>query len=111
MSIETTDLLKTLADPLFFWRDSTTIISTSVLTISTTILPPNQNRLAFMLYNNSANSGYFTFSSVSSSNKCSFIVPTFANWYWPFSNIYFSGALSCIRNSGSGNVIVTEFLR
>lgn len=83
--------------------------STSIALISKIIVPPNPARLGLMLYNNSANSGYFTFGSVSVSNSCSMIIATFANWNWPFSNFVYTGPISCIRNSGTGTVIVTEF--
>ncbi len=91
---------------------STQAAVASIVTIGTSsgiIVNSNSSRLGFMIYNNSANSGYFTFGTHSSSNSCSFIVATFANFSWTAPMSY-TGPIACVRNAGTGTVIVTEFL-
>lgn len=85
-------------------------MSATVGTTSAIIIQANPDRKAFMLYNNSANSGYFTFGTVSNGSSCSFILATFANWQWSLPNIVYTGPISCIRNAGTGTVTITEFV-
>lgn len=88
---------------------STTTTSASVATASVQIIGANPSRSSFMLYNNSANSCYVNFGPTASSSACSLIIPTFATWAWPFANIDYTGAISAIRNAGTGTIILTEF--
>lgn len=86
----------------------TTTTSPNVALASIQIAPANASRKFFMLYNNSANSCYVNFGQTASSSACSIIIPTFASWSWP-APVTYNGAITAIRNAGSGTIIVTEF--
>ncbi len=80
---------------------------TSVLIASVQILAANPMRKGFVVFNNSANSCYISPDNPVIAASCMRLVATFASWevYGP---AVYTGALYCIRNSGSGNVTVWE---
>ena len=91
---------------------NTPYASSNITTVSGTgsvlIMNDNPNRKGFMLYNNSSNSIYIVFGATASSNACSAIIASFTQFI--FMSPYV-GKISGIRNAGTGNVIVTEFIQ
>lgn len=81
---------------------------TSVLLVSVQIVAANPNRKALRIWNNSSNSVYVCTESPALSNRPIEIITTFTSKGLP--DVNYTGALYAIRNSGSGNVVVTEFL-
>lgn len=85
---------------------ATPTITASIALISTQVVASNPARKGLVIYNNSANSVYLTYGPVSTSNACTRILTTFAQWDMP-SPIY-TGAISGVRNAGLGTLVVTE---
>lgn len=88
--------------------DSVVKTTTNVLLASVIIAPANPKRKGFYIWNNSANSVYITFGTVSTSATPSFILATF-NQHIMVSGLIWTGPLSAIRNSGTGACTVWEF--
>ncbi len=79
----------------------------SITNVSQVVLQPNQNRTGLIIYNNSSNSVYIAFdTSANSGNHMTLIIPTFTQWVMPMP--VYAGAISAIRNSGSGVLMITE---
>lgn len=78
----------------------------NVLLVSVVIAPANANRKGFMIWNNSSNSAYVTFGPTSNSSTPNSIVPTFTTLTFIYG---YTGAISAIRNAGSGTCVVWEF--
>ena len=85
-------------------------ISAATGTTSIVIANDNPDRKGFILYNNSANTRYFTCGTISSAATPTFIVATFTHFIWTAPNIIYTGPISVIANSGTGTVVVTEFV-
>ncbi len=81
----------------------------NVLLASVVIAAANPDRLGLIIFNNSSNSVYVTFGGTSSSATCTRLIPTFASWECIGAVIY-TGAVSAIRNAGSGACIAYELL-
>lgn len=88
---------------------STVVVSATVTTTSVVVSPANPKRIGFILFNNSANSCYVNFRPTAASNQCTIIIPTFTQWVWPYSTHCYQGPISVIRNSGTGQIFVTQF--
>lgn len=84
-------------------------LSTNVVTTSVVILPANSNRKGFIIFNNSANSTYVTFGPTSVASTCTRLIPTYASWEVTQGAVY-TGAISAIRNSGTGIITVYELI-
>ena len=82
----------------------------NVAQASVVIAPANVDRVGWVIYNNGANSVYIVLGSTATSVLCAKILATFATWecYGP---AVYTGALSAIRNAGSGAVNVYELIR
>lgn len=82
----------------------------NIALISTKIVSANKARLGMIIYNNSTNSIYLCAASPCSSASSLFaIVPTYASY--PLTAVQYTGEIYGIRNAGSGNVVVTEFIQ
>lgn len=79
----------------------------NVTTGSVILVPANPKRKGFYIYNNSANSVYLTFDSVSLSAEPTMILATFTQASMVAGLVY-TGVISAIRNSGTGHCIVWE---
>lgn len=79
----------------------------NVLLVSVVIAPANAARKSFYIYNNSANSAYITFGPTSTSATCTALVATFTSFVMS-GPVCYTGAISAIRNSGSGVCTVHE---
>lgn len=83
---------------------------TPVLTLllSLVIAPANANRKGIVIFNNSANSCYVSLAGTAVAANCAHIIPTFASWecFWP---VMYTGAISAIRNAGTGVITAWEF--
>lgn len=86
--------------------------SPTITTASVKILDANANRKALVLYNNSANSVYISFTSpANSSTNMTFLIATFTSLSLNQAlGLSYTGAVYGIRNAGTGNVLATEFL-
>jgi hypothetical protein len=82
--------------------------TTAVLLSSVVICAANQNRKGFSIWNNGANSAYITWGPVSSSSSPVIILATFSS-YICLGPLIWTGIMSALRNTGSGNIVVTEF--
>jgi hypothetical protein len=81
---------------------------TPVATVQTVVVRANQNRKGMRIWNNSSNSVYLSAGLTCNSSTTLFaIVPTFQSF--ELTNVNYMGPVCAIRNSGSGNVVVTEF--
>ena len=87
--------------------NSSLVTTTNVLLVSVQIAAANPNRKAFYIWNNSSNSTYVTLGPTSVSSTPTRLVPTFATWEVNTGTIW-TGAISAIRNAGSGTVTVYE---
>lgn len=76
---------------------------------SVVIMQANPNRKSFCLYNAGGNSAYITYGPTSNSTNPSAIVASFSN-YNSLPGMHYCGAISAIRNAGSGTFTVTEFV-
>jgi hypothetical protein len=94
---------------MVFSDSATFTVSPSIALVSTKVLSANINRRGLLIYNNSANSVYITYSSPASSSGCHIIIPTFATYVMP-SPIIWRGDVYAIRNAGSGALNMIEFL-
>lgn len=81
----------------------------SITTASVLVSPGDKRRLGFYIWNNSANSVYLSFDTVSTSASPTRILATFATWE-SVGGICYTGPISAIRNSGSGTVTLWELL-
>ncbi len=86
----------------------TKLTPVNVATTSVVIAPANPNRRGFIVFNNSANSGYISFAATSVASECTRLIATFTSWEM-LTPIAYTGALSAIRNSGTGAMTVYEF--
>lgn len=91
-----------------FQTSSLTKTATNVLTSSIKIASANAKRIAFIVFNNSANSCYVCFENPAIAAGCARIIATFTSWEYFYPVIY-TGDIYCIRNSGTGNCVVWEF--
>ncbi len=80
----------------------------NVATSSQIIAPENPNRIGFIIFNNSSNSAYVSLADTSIAASCTKLIATFSAWEWAWP-ISYTGPISAIRNSGSGNMVVWEF--
>lgn len=95
------------------------VLQSDKMRITTTAVPlspgtsviavANPARIAFFVWNNSANSIYLTFGPTSSSATPTFILATFAT-YPNLGPVIWTGAISATRNAGAGNATVYEIL-
>ena len=83
--------------------------STPVVTASIKIANINKNRKGFVVFNNSSNSVYITYGETAVAATCTRILATF-NQFESFSTTCWTGEMYAIRNSGSGQVTVWEFM-
>lgn len=79
----------------------------TVLLVSIVVAPANPLRKAFMIWNNSANSGYCCMAATCTSASPTRIIATFTTWE-PQQLLVYQGAISCIRNAGTGGMAVWE---
>lgn len=86
------------------------ITVTPVAVASAVIAQPNPRRIAFIIYNNSANSVYISYGATAVSAQCTRIIATYTQ-VEVNATVCYTGVLSAIRNTGTGNVIVTELVR
>lgn len=93
-------------------QTSKTVVTTSptITTSSVQIIGTNPSRIAFYIWNNSANSVYLTFGPTSNASGPTIILATFAT-YTSNGPVCYIGAISGIRNSGTGNVTIHELIR
>jgi hypothetical protein len=96
------------------WEDNfaakaSVFTSPVITTASKVIAPANNRRLGLILYNQSANSVYISFTAVgdSATTLCA-IIPSFQSW--TMQKPIYQGVISGIRNSGTGTVVVTELV-
>lgn len=89
-----------------YYSDDCVISTVNVGTSIVMLLPANPNRQGFSLYNVPAASLYLRFEE--STNADTRRVPNDSNWEM-LSPFVWRGAIYGRRNSGSGNVIITEF--
>jgi hypothetical protein len=82
-------------------------VSPNVALVSVLAVPANSGRRGLTIYNNSANSVYLTYGNTSTSAGCTRILATFTQWDMTGPAIY-TGAISAIRNAGTGTLVVTE---
>lgn len=80
----------------------------NVLTASLVIAPANANRKGFVIFNNSSNSCYVSLAGTSVASTCTRLIATFTSWEF-FPQFCYQGAISAIRNAGSGGIAVWEF--
>lgn len=85
----------------------TTKTTTSVLLATTQVCASNPSRKGLVIWNNSTNSAYVSFFATGDSATCTYIVPTFASLTL-LNNICYTGPISAIRNSGTGNLTCWE---
>lgn len=86
---------------------ATMSVSGAITTVTSQIVAANPLRRGLFIYNNSANSIYISYSTTaSSSTKLTIILATFATWTMPYP--IYTGALSAVRNAGTGNALITE---
>ena len=91
----------------FFSYTAKRTISPSVTTASQVVVEANPRRRGLLIYNNSTNSVYLTYGPTSVSATPTRILATFTQ----FENLgptLYMGAISAIRNAGSGSLIITE---
>lgn len=86
----------------------TLLPATLVTTTSVVVAPANPNRKGFIAFNNSGNSTYLSLAPVSVSATCTRLVASFTSWECVTPVVY-TGPISAIRNSGTGNVLIWEF--
>ena len=90
----------------FNWAQVTNVLGVS--TTSSLLIGKNMGRKGLRLFNNSSNSIYIsTQCHASSSTNLFAIIATFQSI--DLSNPVYTGQVCGIRNSGTGNVVVTEF--
>lgn len=85
------------------------ITAVPVTTQSVVVLAANPNRKGLVIYNNSANSVYMRFDVTVTGATCTRILATYAQWDMVGPTVY-QGPIAAIRNSGSGNLIITELV-
>lgn len=88
---------------------STNVTTTAVLLVAVRVCAANPDRKGFYLWNNSSNSCYINFGSTVASAAPVAIVPSFQAHVHLGPTVW-TGEIWAIRNSGSGNVVVTELL-
>lgn len=79
----------------------------TVLLVSIQVAAANSRRRGVMIWNNSANSGYCCFAASCTSASPTRILATFTTWE-PQQSLVYQGAISCIRNAGTGGMAVWE---
>ncbi len=79
-----------------------------ITTVSQVIVPANPSRVGCLIWNPTANSVYIAYGPVCDGNKQTAIILTNTTWAMP--NPTYTGIISCIRNSGSGSIFVTELI-
>lgn len=80
--------------------------SASIATTAVQVIGSNAARKGFRMYNNSANSVYFTYSAPPcGSGNITGILATFANYT---ETQPYTGPICAIRNAGTGTVTITE---
>lgn len=86
---------------------STITISPAITTSSTLLIAANPNRKGLIIYNNSANSIYLAYGSpANSATNMTAILATFTHHV--MAQPIYTGAIYAVRNSGSGNALVTQ---
>lgn len=88
---------------------STKVTTTNVATSSVVICAANPDRKGLFIWNNSSNSGYVAFALTATSAGPTFIQATFSTYTMTMGTIW-TGAVSAIRNAGTGNMVVWELL-
>lgn len=84
-----------------------TIIPSVAAGNSVLLSAPNPARRGFIIWNNSSNSTYISLDTVSVASTCAWIIATFQSK--DFVNFAYTGAISAIRNSGTGTWTIYEF--
>lgn len=98
--------LVTVLASICFAGEARMTTTASVGTTSVLVLQKNRYRRGLVIYNNSSNSVYVSFSTTANSaNKMTAIIPTFNQWTAPE---FYIGPVSAIRNAGSGVLMITE---
>lgn len=85
---------------------TTQTISASVAQTSVVVLPANPRRVWFSMYNNGANTVYLTYGPTSSGSTPTRALATFASF--ETGEVCYTGAISAIRNAGSGTIVSYE---
>lgn len=88
---------------------ATVTVSTLILLVSKVVLQTNLNRKGLIIYNNSANSVYLGFGLTVTGATCTRILATFTQFEMLGPTVYV-GAISAIRNAGTGALNITEFI-
>lgn len=88
---------------------TTRTVSNSITTVSQLVVPYNKRRKGLTIYNNSSNSVYITFGPTSAGATCTRILGSFTQFDM-LGPVVYKGEISAIRNSGSGALIITEYL-
>lgn len=99
-------LLNVLAELGGASASSQTRTSVTVNNIATLLASSNADRKGLFLYNDSGANIYVGFSNTITASN--FTVRLQNNAYWEMPNPFFTGNVYGIRNSGSGNMLVTE---
>ncbi len=88
--------------------DTATITASAAVALTAVqIIGANPNRKGLLIYNNGANTAYIAFGGVvSSATRMTLPILTFATYSMPFP--IYTGAISAIRNAGTGTMLVTE---
>lgn len=88
--------------------DKYKITNTTVALTQTVVVQANPYRKGMRIYNNSSNSVYLSVGTTcDSANTLFAIVATYSAF--EFASVNYRGAVCALRNSGTGNVVVTEF--
>jgi hypothetical protein len=85
------------------------VTQVNVLLVSAQLVAANANRKGFVIFNNSANSVYVTEGPTSVAANCTRLIATFTSWE-NVAGAVWTGAISAIRNSGSGVCTVFELI-
>lgn len=91
---------------------SNTVVKTTtpaIATASVQLVAANPNRRGFQIWNNSSNSIYISWDSVSASSTPAIILAAFQS-YSMTTGVIWTGPISGIRNAGSGTCTVWEFV-
>lgn len=89
--------------------NAATIITSAAIPVngSVQIAPANLSRKGLIIWNQSANSIYISYTSpANSATNMTAIIPTYAAWIMPLP--VYTGAIYATRNAGTGFTLTTE---
>lgn len=82
----------------------------TVTNVSTVISAKNPQRKMFFISHDNSGKVYFSFNTTCTINSASFYLNANENWQWSHPRLFYTGAISAIRVTGSSPIVFTEFV-